>query len=627
MDTTVNDSNADGKFSNNATKKADKKVVRALAILRKDTNICESSGGVSRTLFVCNAGLVTGCSQPDLLNVFTKLGPVLQIVLIPGKSYSFVVFKDSDVAERAYRTVHGKVGLSDKGPLYLAYVDSAPKVDDPWRDPQLPDGLHVIPDYVTEMEEKELLDTFDWGDSNRQENVLKHRQVKHFGFEFNYSTNDIDPDLPLDDKIPESCQRIAERALSDGHIDVVADQLTVNRYLPGQGIPPHVDSHNCCTHTILSLSLGSGAIMTMRCVTSGVSAPVWLPRRSLLVMRGPARYCWSHGITPRHYDTLPCHVIGQQGEGLTLVDRDVRVSLTFRRTFRGQCNCNYPAHCDRNKLENERTKAKISHRLSQDIEQTASLLEKQLVHSVYEEIAGHFSDTRHKPWPRVVTFLESVERDGLLLDLGCGNGKYLGLGSGEDGGRWELGTDYSFNLLQISSGRGHQAVRCDMLSVPLRDNVCSGVICIAVLHHLATPARRLAALKEVARILRPGGRALLYVWAKEQHKNNDMSSYLKQNKKNFKQKNEAGIKSSEVGEFGLPVHVNRTQFQHQDVLVPWKTKQEDGAQDKEWKRFYHVFEEGELENLIREAGDLSIVESYYDQGNWCCIFEKISPCI
>ena len=108
MDTTVNDSNADRKVSNNATKKADKKVVRALAILRKDTNICESSVGVSRTLFVCNAGLVTGCSQPDLLKVFNKLGPVLQIVLIPGKSYSFVVFKDSDVAERAYRTVHGK---------------------------------------------------------------------------------------------------------------------------------------------------------------------------------------------------------------------------------------------------------------------------------------------------------------------------------------------------------------------------------------------------------------------------------------------------------------------------------------------------------------------------------------
>ena len=62
----------------------------------------------------------------------------------------------------------------------------------------------------------------------------------------------------------------------------------------------------------------------------GVTVPVWLPRRSLLVMRGAARYCWSHGITPRHYDTLPGRELGLQLEGLTLIDRDVRVSLTFR---------------------------------------------------------------------------------------------------------------------------------------------------------------------------------------------------------------------------------------------------------------------------------------------------------
>ena len=28
---------------------------------------------------------------------------------------------------------------------------------------------------------------------------------------------------------------------------------------------------------------------------------------------------------------------------------------------------------------------------------------------VYEEIAGHFSETRHKPWPRVLQFLDTVQ--------------------------------------------------------------------------------------------------------------------------------------------------------------------------------------------------------------------------
>ena len=62
----------------------------------------------------------------------------------------------------------------------------------------------------------------------------------------------------------------------------------------------------------------------------GATVPVWLPRRSLLVLTGAARYCWSHGITPRHYDTLPCRELGQDMDGLTLIDRDVRVSLTLR---------------------------------------------------------------------------------------------------------------------------------------------------------------------------------------------------------------------------------------------------------------------------------------------------------
>ena len=261
--------------------------------------------------------------------------------------------------------------------------------------------------------------------------------------------------------------------------------------------------------------------------------------------------------------------------------------------------------------------------MRESLEEAAGLLERQLVHSVYEEIASHFSDTRHKPWPRVTEFLQSLPTCQPVLDLGCGNGKYLGL----SGPRWEVGGDYSHNLLQISAARGHQAVRCDLLSVPVRDNFCAGILCIAVLHHLATPARRLAALTEMSRVMMPGGRGLVYVWAKDQKKDSNMSSYLKQNKKNIKKKEENTVtdrKSSERGEFGLPVHVNRTEFQHQDLLVPWKLKQtEEEGGDREFKRFYHVFQQGELESLIEQVDSLKVSDSYYDQGNWCCIFEKV----
>ena len=45
-----------------SSKKADKKTARALAILKKDAGI-EESQAESRIIFVCNAGLVTGCSS------------------------------------------------------------------------------------------------------------------------------------------------------------------------------------------------------------------------------------------------------------------------------------------------------------------------------------------------------------------------------------------------------------------------------------------------------------------------------------------------------------------------------------------------------------------------------------
>ena len=42
---------------------------------------------------------------------------------------------------------------------------------------------------------------------------------------------------------------------------------------------------------------------------------------------------------------------------------------------------------------------------------------------------------------------------------------------------------------------------------------------------------QVASLREMSRVLCVGGRALIYVWAKDQKKK-EMSSYLKQNKKN-----------------------------------------------------------------------------------------------
>lgn len=50
-------------------------------------------------------------------------------------------------------------------------------------------------------------------------------------------------------------------------------------------------------------------------------------------------------------------------------------------------------------------------------------IELTIFWQVYEQIAGHFSSTRHKPWPKVVEFLKDVSPGSIVLDLGAGNGK------------------------------------------------------------------------------------------------------------------------------------------------------------------------------------------------------------
>lgn len=64
---------------------------------------------------------------------------------------------------------------------------------------------------------------------------LKHRRVKHYGYEFKYSINNVDPDDPLPESIPELFKPMLEKLKALGHIHHYPDQLTVNEYQPGQG--------------------------------------------------------------------------------------------------------------------------------------------------------------------------------------------------------------------------------------------------------------------------------------------------------------------------------------------------------------------------------------------------------
>lgn len=139
-------------------------------------------------------------------------------------------------------------------------------------------------------------------------------------------------------------------------------------------------------------------------------------------------------------------------------------------------------------------------------------IEKKYVHRVYDAIAPHFSATRFAKWPRVAHFLKSLEPGSVVVDVGCGNGKYLGLNPD----CLFVGCDISAPLVSICSRRGHEVLVADGLHLPYRTGFCDAAISIAVLHHLSTEQRRKRAISELVRVVAPGGKVLITVWAREQ---------------------------------------------------------------------------------------------------------------
>lgn len=180
---------------------------------------------------------------------------------------------------------------------------------------------------------------------------------------------------------------------------------------------------------------------------------------------------------------------------------------------------------------------------------------------VFDRIAESFDATRYKPWPETVEFLDALPKGSLLLDIGCGNGRNAVYA--EKVGLKVVAIDISSGMIQKAIGKTSAAtyVLADACRMPFESARFDAVIAIAVIHHIETQEGRLAALKEVGRVLRPGGIALVGVWAREQER--------------------LGGKHDANG----------------DAWVDWKLP--GGAAEK---RFYHLYTEKEFRDAIVAAG-------------------------
>jgi len=105
-----------------------------------------------------------------------------------------------------------------------------------------------------------------------------------------------------------------------------------------------------------------------------------------------------------------------------------------------------------------------------------------------------------------------MERGTRLLDLGCGVGRHT-VRLGQEG-LWVVGGDLSFGGLRVCASRLRQEglpsrlVGHDMVRLPFADGSFDALLAFHVIYHTTLSGLQ-AALAEVHRVLRPGGRAYL----------------------------------------------------------------------------------------------------------------------
>lgn len=281
--------------------------------------------------------------------------------------------------------------------------------------------------------------------------------------------------------------------------------------------------------------------------------------------------------------------------------------------------------------------------------ETTPEIEKKYVHRVYDAIAPHFSSTRFSKWPKVQTFLNSLPSGSLVLDAGCGNGKYLGLNPN----CYFVGCDISAPLINICSDKGHEVLVVDAVNLPYRSGYGDAAISIAVLHHLSTESRRKRAVEELIRVTKPGGLVLITVWAREQEDKSLVKKWTPLTEKYVDEwvgpgspriRSPSSLASVSLECIPETAEEDCCVGNQQEYFVPWHlpyhraeisgasasavangfARKDDKKGAVVYDRYYHVFSEGELERLVDNVDGAVIVDKFYDKSNWCILLEKTS---
>ena len=204
-------------------------------------------------------------------------------------------------------------------------------------------------------------------------------------------------------------------------------------------------------------------------------------------------------------------------------------------------------------------------------------IEDEFVTDVYNSIASHFNHTRYKRWAGVKHFLDNLPRKTIIADIGCGNGKNMVPGEDLD----FVGVDISKELCKIAYVKtGFKVLTGSVLDLPLDDNSFDHAISIAVLHHLSKKEDRVKAITEIVRIIKPGGTAMITVWAFD-----------------------------DTG--------NDTKRSTKSGLIKWEI-----SKDEVYQRYYYLFDNGELDDIAKSIDGVEIISSSLEKNNYYLIIQK-----
>lgn len=200
--------------------------------------------------------------------------------------------------------------------------------------------------------------------------------------------------------------------------------------------------------------------------------------------------------------------------------------------------------------------------------------------NTWDSIAKSFDSTRRKPWKQCIEFIETLSNNDTVADIGCGNGRHIFPCSNNC--RKVIGLDISRELLCIvkkklneNKIRNISLIHSDFTNIPIKNDALDAILFIASLHNIRGRENRIQALRELKRVLKINGRAIISVWSRWQDK------YRKQfiNKWIFRGR------SSEFG----------------DINIYWRQHGLDIP------RFYHLYSKREFQMDLKKAG-LEIIE-------------------